>query len=157
MDDYVAKEFPFIVTRVNTISKSLVHRIGDDLVAGKGFSATANFIRQAYMTTYMNQHRKYVALANLRRRRREALFPGVDNGDFPAFGEFEDRLGFNGSFPSEHYLRDIWHKWFSEIPVVRVRRTRRQTYFKIAPPGCVGEQKRPYWFQHRVTYVMFPL
>ncbi|CAN0457299.1 unnamed protein product, partial [Scytosiphon promiscuus] len=125
MDDYVAKEFPFIVTRVNTISKSLVHRLGDDLVAGKGFSATANFIRQAYMTTYINQHRKYVALANLRQRRREALFPGVDNGDFPAFGEFEDRLGFNGSFPSEHYLRDIWHKWFSEIPEYLQRRAQQ--------------------------------
>jgi len=123
MDDFVAKEFPFIVTRVNAISKSLVHRLGDDLVAGKGFSATAKFIRQAYMTTYIHRHRTYVALANLRRQRREALL-GVDNGDSPAFGEFEDRLGFNGSFPSEHYLRDIWHKWFSEIPVVRVRRRR---------------------------------
>lgn len=121
MDDFVSNEFPFIVTHQNAISKTLVNRLADDLVAGKGFSATSNFIRQAYMTTYMKSHRSYVSLANRRRRQRAVLF-GSDDADVPRFGEFGDRLGFNSSCPSEHYLRDIWHKWFSEIPVVRVRR-----------------------------------
>ena len=119
MEDFTAKEFSFIVTKVNAISKSLVHRLGDHLVSGKGFSAT-NFTRQAYMITYIEQHRSYVDLANCRRRQREQLFPGVDYGDFRAFGELEDRLGFNGSCPSEYCLRHIWHRWFNEIPVVRV-------------------------------------
>ena len=82
------------------------------------------------MATYIKQHRSYVDLANRRRRQPEQLFPGVDYGDFPAFGEFEDRLGFNGSCPSEYYLRDIWHKWFSEIPVLRVRTTSFATFVR---------------------------
>ena len=76
------------------------------------------------MSTYIRQHRSYVDLAKSRRRQRGQFFSGVDDGDFPLLGGFEDRLGFNDTRLSEHYLRDIWHKQFSEIPVVRVRRAR---------------------------------
>lgn len=123
MDAFVANDFSFIETKRSAISKTVVNRLADDLVAGKGFSATANLICQAHMATYMKLYGSYASLVNCRRRRRAALFGSADNSEeIPRFGEL-DRLGFNSSCPSDHYLRDIWHKWFYEIPIVQVRGT----------------------------------
>ena len=57
--------------------------------------------------------------------RRKAQLKGVcgkdaDVGKIAEFGRVGDPLGFNSNYPSAHYLRDIWHKWFYEIPVVHI-------------------------------------
>ncbi|CAN0432681.1 unnamed protein product, partial [Ectocarpus sp. 12 AP-2014] len=52
LDDHVSNELPFVLSRKSGVAKSLVARLADDLLNGKGFSATSNFTREAYMNSY---------------------------------------------------------------------------------------------------------
>lgn len=122
MDDFVSKEFPFVLTKKAAICKILVNRLADDLLEGKGFSATSKSLEKAYSTTYLKLFRSFVSLANRRVSQiKGVLGQNADVGQIPKFGSMGDPSGFNSSPPSAHYLRDIWHKWFYEIPVVQVR------------------------------------
>lgn len=124
MDDFVSKEFPFVLTKKAAISMTVVNRLADDLLEGKGFSATSNSLERAYSATYFKLFRSYVSLVNRRVSQLKGLWgQDVDVGPIARFGAIGDPLGFNSSHPSAHYLRDIWHKWFYEIPVLQVRRT----------------------------------
>ena len=120
MDDFVSKEFPFVLTKRSAICKTLVNRLADDLLEGKGFSATSNYLQQAYSATYLKLFRSYVSLANRRMNNLEGIF-GKSTEKAALFGGIGDPSGFNSSHPSPHYLRDIWNKWFYEIPVMQVR------------------------------------
>lgn len=125
LDSYVANEFPFVLSRKSGVAKSVVARLADDLLNGKGFSATSNFTREAYMNSYMTKHHSYVSLVNrcrasISEQLRAAA--GEEAADIPTFGGFDDREGFNGAWPSGAYLRDVWHTWFYKTPVIQVRR-----------------------------------
>ena len=51
MDDFESNEFPFFLTKKAAICRTLVNRLADDLLEGKGFSATSKFLKKAYATT----------------------------------------------------------------------------------------------------------
>lgn len=124
LDSYVTNAFPFMLTRKSGVAKTLVARLADDLINGKGFSATSNFFREAYMNSYMTQYSSYVSLVNHYRSSIGAqlrIAAGEGAPEIPAFGGFHDRQGFNGAWPSDAYLRAVWHKWFYEAPVIQVR------------------------------------
>ena len=55
--------FPFIVTKRDVIAKTIVNRIPHDTLSGKGFSATAKYIQEAYMNTYVGLLSDYVSPA----------------------------------------------------------------------------------------------
>ena len=121
IDDFVSMEFPFVPTKKAAMSKNLVHSLSDDLLEGKGFAAISKSLEKAFSATYVKHFRSYVSLVN----RRNAQLKGIygqdgDVGEIPMFGPVGDPSGFNSNYPSAHYLRDIWHKWFYEIPVVQV-------------------------------------
>lgn len=121
MDDFVFLEFPFVLTKKAAICKSLVHRLSDDLLEGKGFAATSKSLEKAYSATYLKNYRSYVSLMNSRKAQLKGLFgKDPDVGQISMFGCIEDPAGFNSNHPSAHYLRDIWNKWFYETPVVQV-------------------------------------
>ena len=121
MDDFVSMEFPFVLTKKAAISKNLVHRLSDDLLEGKGFAATSKSLDKAYSATYVKHFRSYVSLVDCRQAQLKGIYgQDTDVGDIPMFGPVGDPSGFNSNYPSAHYLRDIWHKWFYEIPVVQV-------------------------------------
>lgn len=121
MDAHVANEFPFVLTKKSGLAKSIVSRMADDLLHGKGFSATSKFLKQAYMNTYMKLLRGYVSLVNRRNANVQGMMGGQEGErEMPVFGDFGDRHGFNGTYPSDNYLRSIWHKWFYEIPIMQV-------------------------------------
>ena len=52
MDDFVSKEFPFLLTKKAVIYRTLVNRLADDLLEEKGFSATSKSLEKAYSATY---------------------------------------------------------------------------------------------------------
>ena len=52
MDDFVSKEFPFILTKKAATCRTLVNRLADDLLEGKGFSVTSKSFEKAYSATY---------------------------------------------------------------------------------------------------------
>ncbi|CBJ33586.1 conserved unknown protein [Ectocarpus siliculosus] len=87
-------------------------------------------MREAYMNSYMMQYHSYVSLVNRCRRSigghvRAAAEEGAP--DIPTFGGFGDKEGFNGAWPSDQYLRAVWHKWFYDTVVIEadgVRMTR---------------------------------
>ncbi|CAM9377727.1 unnamed protein product [Ectocarpus sp. 6 AP-2014] len=87
-------------------------------------------MREAYMNSYMMQYHSYVSLVNRCRRSigghlRAAAEEGAP--DIPTFGGFGDKEGFNGAWPSDQYLRAVWHKWFYDTVVMEadgVRMTR---------------------------------
>eukprot|EP00752_Nemacystus_decipiens_P018513 g16598.t1 len=51
MDDFVSQEFPFVLTKKAAISKSIVDRLADDLLEGKGFAANdgGSWAREEYL------------------------------------------------------------------------------------------------------------
>ncbi|CAN0058233.1 unnamed protein product, partial [Ectocarpus fasciculatus] len=123
LDSYVSNEFPFVLSRKSGVAKSVVARLADDLLNGKGFSATSKFMREAYMNSYMTKYQSYVSLVNhCRGSISEQLRAGGAEGGtrIPTFGDFSDRQGFNGAWPSDTYLRAVWHTWFYETPVIKV-------------------------------------
>ncbi|CAM9700371.1 unnamed protein product, partial [Ectocarpus fasciculatus] len=98
----------------------VVDRLADDLLEGKGFGAASKSLAKTYHSRYFNQLRSYVSLANRRKSQCKGMFGGhSDLGMVPKFSSIGDPSGFNSSPPSAHYLRDIWHKWFYETPVVQ--------------------------------------
>ncbi|CAN0349168.1 unnamed protein product [Ectocarpus sp. 12 AP-2014] len=125
LDSYVSNAFPFVLTHKSGVAKTVVARLGDDLLNGKGFSATSKFMREAYMNSYMMQYHSYVSLVNRCRRSIGGHFrAAAEEGapDIPTFGGFGDKEGFNGAWPSDQYLRAVWHKWFSDTVVIEVCR-----------------------------------
>ncbi|CAM9744377.1 unnamed protein product, partial [Hapterophycus canaliculatus] len=132
LDSYVTNAFPFVLSRKSGVVKTLVARLADDLINGKGFSATSKFTREAYMNSYMTKYHSYVSLVNRCRssigaQLRDAAGEGASA--IPAFGGFADRQGFNGAWPSDAYLRDVWHKWLHDTPVIQdygIRMTREE-------------------------------
>ncbi|CAB1101837.1 unnamed protein product [Ectocarpus sp. CCAP 1310/34] len=118
LPDYVSKEFLFILTHRSGIDIRLVDRLADDLVHGKGFSAAAKYIRQAHTTKFMVYQLKYVSLADARRSSRVSLFGAAPVPE--KFGIFDDTEKYCGAVPSDHYLRDVWRTYFSELPVLEV-------------------------------------
>jgi len=118
MEEFVSKEFPFVLSKKAAISKSIVERLADDLLEGKGFAATAKSLEKAYRTTWMKRVRSYVSLTSLRVKKMRGWAAQIPT--IPKFSKLEDPLGYNSAPPSAHYLRDIWHKWFYETPVVQV-------------------------------------
>lgn len=132
MNDFVSKEFPFVLTKKAAISKSIVDRLADNLLEGKGFAAVSKSLAKAYNARYFSQMRSYVSLA----KRGLAKLRGMvglnaDCGVVPKFSGIADPSGYNSSPPSAHYLGDIWSKWFYETPVVQVctSRTRKRAFF----------------------------
>ena len=110
-----------VLTKKAATSKNLVHRLSDDLLEGKGFAATSKSLEKAYSATYVKHFRSYVSLVDCRQAQLKGIYgQDTDVGDIPMFGPVGDPSGFNSNYPSAHYLRDIWHKWFYEIPVVQV-------------------------------------
>lgn len=121
MDDFVSLEFPFILTKKAALCKNLVHRLSDDLLLRKGFAATSKSAEKAYAATYMKQFRQYVSLVNRRKAQLKRIYgKDADVGEIPKFRLVGDPSGFNSSYPSAHYLRDIWDKWFYEISDAKV-------------------------------------
>ncbi|CAM9390013.1 unnamed protein product, partial [Ectocarpus sp. 13 AM-2016] len=105
MDDYVSKEFPFVLTKKAAISKSVVDRLADDLLEGTGFGAVSKSLAKTYSSRYFNQVRSYVSLANRRVSQCRGMYgPHSDLGMIPKFSRIGDPSGFNSSPPSAHYL-----------------------------------------------------
>lgn len=48
LPDRVSREYPFIPTRKSAMHVRLIDRLAHDLINGKGFAATANYIRQVW-------------------------------------------------------------------------------------------------------------
>lgn len=61
---------------------------------------------------------KYVSLADARRSSRVSLFGAAPVPE--KFGNFDDTEKYCGAVPSDHYLRDVWRTYFSELPVLEV-------------------------------------
>ncbi|CAM9861512.1 unnamed protein product, partial [Ectocarpus fasciculatus] len=82
------------------------------------------------MNSYMAKYHSYVSLVNrCRGSIGEVLRAAAQEGrsDIATFGGFGDREGFNGAWPSDAYLRAVWHTWFYETPVIQaggIRMTR---------------------------------
>ena len=53
MDDFVSKEFPFVLIKEAATCRTLVNRLADDLLEGKGFLATPKSLEKAYSATYL--------------------------------------------------------------------------------------------------------
>lgn len=89
-----------MLSRKSGVAKTLVARLADDLLNGKGFSATSNFTREAYTNTYMTKYHSYVSLVNRCRKHIEAsVFGDATGGEalIATFGDFADGEGFNGA------------------------------------------------------------
>lgn len=136
LDSYVANAFPFVLSRKSGVAKTVVARLADDLLNGKGFSATSKFISEAYMNTYMAQHQSYVSLVNRCRRSvsEQLRVAAGEVAGIPPFGGFCDREGFNGATPSDAYLRAVWYTWFYDTPVVQVCLSLHMAVFGF----CIG-------------------
>ncbi|CAM9826043.1 unnamed protein product, partial [Ectocarpus sp. 4 AP-2014] len=120
LPDYVSKEFPFLLTKRSGIEIRMVDRLADDLVHGKGFSASAQYIRQAYTTKFMVDQLKYTSLVNARRS-GSSILRSVNLAATPEkFGSFDDSTKYCGAVLTEHFLRDVWHVYFSKLPVLEV-------------------------------------
>lgn len=73
---------------------------------------------QALRTKYMVDQLQYVSLAGTR---RSSLVQIVGKALEPErSGDFDDRTKYCGAELSYHYLRDVWHMWFSSLPVLGV-------------------------------------
>ena len=121
MDDFVSLEFPFVLTKKAAICKNLVHRLSDDLLEGKGFTAASKSLEKPCSATYVKHFRSHVSFVNCRKAQLKGVYgKDADVGDIAEFGRIGDPLRFYSNHPSAHHLRDIWHKWFYEIPVVQV-------------------------------------
>lgn len=122
LDSYVTNAFPFVLSRKSGVAKTVVARLADDLLNGKGFSATSKFIREAYTNTYMTKYDSYVSLVNRCRKSFESRYGDGDGAKIATFGDFADGEGFNGAWPSDAYLRAVWHTWFYLTIVLQVCR-----------------------------------
>ncbi|CAM9365309.1 unnamed protein product, partial [Hapterophycus canaliculatus] len=83
----------------------------------------------------MTKYHSYVSLVNRCRRSISGqlrVVAGEGSSDIPTFGGFHDRQGFNGAWPSDAYLRSVWHKWFYDTPVIKADgiRMTRQDYLQ---------------------------
>ena len=120
---FIQKSFPFIVTARSAIDIKLADKLADDLMHGKGFKASHEFIQQSHLNHFhLMEHQyyshvayykqKYGHQATLSSRSSSLLNPKT-------FGVFNDAQGYNGHVPSEHYLESIWQIWFSKIHVLK--------------------------------------
>lgn len=174
LPDYVSKEFPFLLTKRSGIEIRMVDRLADDLVHGKGFSASAQYISQvnlqrlrgraglcfsllfttfsdgtasstvgnvgphkrrpvlqrkrvvlimllqAYTTKFIVDQLKYTSLVNARRS-GSSILRSVNLAATPEkFGSFDDSTKYCVAVLTEHFLRDVWHAYFSKLPVLEV-------------------------------------
>lgn len=75
---------------------------------------------QAYTTKFMVDQVKYTSLADARRSNVAGIFPSAPAPVPKKFGSFDDSTKYCGAVPTEHYLRDVWRAYFSELPVLEV-------------------------------------
>ncbi|CAB1102623.1 unnamed protein product [Ectocarpus sp. CCAP 1310/34] len=119
----------FLTTcRRNFLSFSLIGRVST-FVLSTGSQTTWSMGRacpplpstsacRAHTTKVMVYQLKYVSLADARRSSRVSLFGAAPVPE--KFGSFDDTEKYCGAVPSDHYLRDVWRTYFSELPVLGV-------------------------------------
>lgn len=75
------------------------------------------------MTSYMAKYHSHVSLVNRYRKsigNQLRAAAGGRTSKIPTFGSFDDKQGFNVAWPSDAYLRPLWHTWFYDTPVIKV-------------------------------------
>ncbi|CAM9602160.1 unnamed protein product, partial [Hapterophycus canaliculatus] len=108
---YVQESFPFVLTRKSAIHRDVIADVADNLMHAKGFKASSEALEQAHRHRFHSAELKYYNM--LLWRRAEQLDSGADDG----FGSFEDAKGYNGFFPSAHYLSSVWSTSMQQEPL----------------------------------------
>lgn len=111
---YVQESFPFVLTRKSAIHRDVIADVADNLMHAKGFKASSEALEQAHRHKFHSAELKYYNM--LLWRRAEQLDSGAEDG----FGSFQDAKGYNGFFPSAHYLSSVWSTSMQQAPVAKL-------------------------------------
>jgi len=120
LPSHIKDSFPFIITARSGIHISLLDKLADDLMHGKGFNATAKYIAQSHLThfhqyehiyySHVSEYRKlYLDLSGQKTITNRSIILESP----PPFGTFEDLNSYSGHYPSEHFLETAWNIYFS--------------------------------------------
>jgi len=120
MPAHIRSSFPFIMTARSGIQLTLIDKLADDLMFGKGFKGTQDYIIQSHLTRFHQLEKNYYShMASYRSRYlqpsgQQSLSNKTALLQCPKpFGTFDDADGYDGHYPSEHFLNDVWKIWFS--------------------------------------------
>lgn len=112
---FVQESFPFVLTRKSAIHVDVLLGLSDNLVRSKGFAASSEALEQAHLKKFHDAELKYYSMALW--RRQSALRPVTAESKF---GSFDDQDGYNGFFPSPHYLSTAWTEFMQKRSMARV-------------------------------------
>lgn len=97
--------------------RDVVHELSDNLVHGKGLSASSEALAQAHLKRFHDCELRYY---NMRLWERGTVFSM--HGPEKGFGVFADPNGYNGFYPSPYYLSAVWTEWMQRRPVAKLDR-----------------------------------
>ena len=107
-----------MLTHKSAVHKDVVADLVDNLVHGKGFKASKEALEQAHLAEFHNTKSSYY---NKLLWDIEGLGGTVAKKPEPKhFGSFDDPDGYNGFYPSDHFLKTVFLKYMEGCRVARL-------------------------------------
>nr|VWO95947.1 Carboxylic ester hydrolase (EC [Ganoderma boninense] len=100
----VASQFTFFLTHRNALSDRLVALLRSSFQHGIGPVPFSEIIRMFHLRRYEHKHIQFLELVKSRTAFIEANFAPLHT----PFSDWNDRRGFAGYVPSEHYFRNVY-------------------------------------------------
>lgn len=117
---YVQESFPFCLTRKSAIHRDVIaewtDNLTDNLMHVKGFAASSGALKQAHLKNFHDAELKYYGMLLWRSEQQ------LDSGAELTFRAFKDSDGYNGFYPTAHYLSTVWCEWMQKSPVSKLDR-----------------------------------
>lgn len=119
--------FPLLITSRSAIQKTIVNKLVDDMVHGKGVKPCREFLKQSHFERFTENVLIYLDEYKDAQRRltsgNSLIFSATVRsylGQPPEFGCFDDSQKYGGYVPSEHYLESLFEIWMSKRTVLKV-------------------------------------
>lgn len=168
LDSFVRLSFPLLISARSAILMSVVNRMTDDLIHGKGLKACCEWLQQAHFERYDTLRAVYLSKFSWARNQvttgQQRLASESVNKlkDAPlSFGSFEDNDGYGGYIPSEHYLESVFTKFMTERTIfqvcneIRVNCMKREgiltSFVLLGPKRRIVDTRRIYTSSFSVT------
>jgi len=119
LPNHIQQAFPFQTSHKNAIATSIVRGMFDNIIDGNGVAGMYRLLKNSHVLRYRNAQRMY--LEAVVHHRKNSMYLSSQFKSFlanpPLFEAFD--VLYKGQVLSEHYLRDVWLKFFFERPAIQ--------------------------------------